>query len=173
MRGEYPTHPSIPRPQSELPPHARRILVGAHRTMVVRGTTSACAENTPTMPRSAKPNRNYLRMRGEYGGSGCVPSPLGELPPHARRIPSSACPRSCPRGTTSACAENTNPCMTWVSINGNYLRMRGEYLICRGPCAQPGELPPHARRILIASMINEVNFGTTSACAENTWVGFR
>ena len=50
----------------------------------------------------------------------------------------------------------------------NYLRVRGEYNRRSRRRIKSSELPPRARRILIASMINEVNFGTTSACAENT-----
>ena len=31
--------------------------------------------------------QNYLRMRGEYLFTGFLHSVVGELPPHARRIP--------------------------------------------------------------------------------------
>jgi len=50
----------------ELPPRARRI----HGTQVVthttRGTTSACAENTPARILVLSGTGNYLRVRGEY-----------------------------------------------------------------------------------------------------------
>ena len=58
-----------------------------------------------TRPR--RPCRNYLRVRGEYGGT-CH----GAL--HAL-------------GTTSACAENTTPLAEAGGVAGNYLRVRGEY----------------------------------------------
>ena len=51
-----------------------------------------------------------------------------------------------------------------VPLRRNYLRVRGEY---PGAFRQPRhqrELPPRARRILIACLQG----GTTSACAENT-----
>ena len=52
----------------------------------------------------------------------------------------------------------------------NYLRVRGEY----GPAAESGihlaELPPRARRIPRHAAGGRVQKGTTSACAENTYV---
>ena len=50
----------------------------------------------------------------------------------------------------------------------NYLRVRGEY--CRQGvlrATQP-ELPPRARRIPPMGLLDALNNGTTSACAENT-----
>ena len=54
----------------------------------------------------------------------------------------------------------------------NYLRVRGEYAThtrrgCRG-----GELPPRARRIQVPHGEDSDPVGTTSACAENTVLGF-
>ena len=46
--------------------------------------------------------------------------------------------------------------------------MRGEYAIATAIEAQPWELPPRARRILIACLQGCLQGGTTSACAENT-----
>ena len=132
------------------------------------GTTSACAENTHCVGVTACTERNYLRMRGEYGG-GRVPTRCsGELPPHARRILlafSGALPAV---GTTSACAENT-PCSPKTGLcRWNYLRMRGEYENHgMGPSLYM-ELPPHARRILSGGFGCLGFCGTTSACAENT-----
>ena len=53
----------------------------------LRGTTSACAENTGAFRRFKAEAENYLRVRGEY----------------RRRTPK----RRFDLGTTSACAENT------------------------------------------------------------------
>ena len=66
-------------------------------------------------------------MRGEY-----IPNPIGrrvrrELPPHARRILETLKIRVVPRGTTSACAENTGRVSPGANLFRNYLRMRGEY----------------------------------------------
>ena len=58
------------------------------------------------------------------------------------------------------------PLSMWVKRN--YLRVRGEY---PGAFRQPRhqrELPPRARRILIACLQGCLQGGTTSACAENT-----
>ena len=52
------------------------------------GTTSACAENTCCGLSAAGPERNYLRVRGEYLLSPLIASASLELPPRARRIPS-------------------------------------------------------------------------------------
>ena len=72
-------------------------------------------------------------------------------------------------GTTSACAENTarptNP--GWRC--GNYLRVRGEYILPGYPLGLRGELPPRARRIPDEGGFTLDSGGTTSACAENTW----
>ena len=75
-------------------------------------------------------------------------------------------------GTTSACAENTLCQAPACNPFGNYLRVRGEYA---GPALTAGvlgELPPRARRILIADHGHNNLNGTTSACAENTVGGF-
>ena len=71
-------------------------------------------------------------------------------------------------GTTSACAENTDP---WANMNAalrNYLRVRGEYWILRSWPTPDTELPPRARRIRKYRSSAFRCHGTTSACAENT-----
>ena len=50
----------------ELPPRARRIHQADNHTRHLHGTTSACAENTMVGGEATCPNRNYLRVRGEY-----------------------------------------------------------------------------------------------------------
>ena len=47
VRGEYLLSSVGPLLSSELPPRARRIRDGGQPTRYFRGTTSACAENTP------------------------------------------------------------------------------------------------------------------------------
>ena len=91
-----------------------------------------------------------------------------ELPPRARRIPSRTAGGSEVGGTTSACAENTSKALASDMISRNYLRVRGEYLVCPHSCHRISELPPRARRILTRpTSLRNIN-GTTSACAENT-----
>ena len=51
---------------------------------------------------------------------------------------------------------------------GNYLRVRGEYIAPARALGTFWELPPRARRILIALGLAIAAVGTTSACAENT-----
>ena len=51
------------------------------------GTTSACAENTSGDTSDNSNNRNYLRVRGEYGWENLKTGAGVELPPRARRIP--------------------------------------------------------------------------------------
>ena len=92
-----------------------------------------------------------------------------ELPPRARRIQPACCARSIVQGTTSACAENTD-LSDWVdNVSRNYLRVRGEYTAGVKTASFSQELPPRARRILVAAHLLLVARGTTSACAENTW----
>ena len=93
----------------ELPPRAWRIPPPATLDQGVTGTTSACAENTACLGGGMHPARNYLRVRGEYLLGKCYPKIRSELPPRARRIPSTAASRRGIVGTTSACAENTQP----------------------------------------------------------------
>ena len=87
VRGEYWRNTLNHYPLLELPPRARRI----RRTGVCRpgnrGTTSACAENTPGVAYQRGEPGNYLRVRGEYRLMPDGFSKVQELPPRARRIP--------------------------------------------------------------------------------------
>ena len=71
---------------------------------------------------------NYLRVHGEYVLGSLVSAGLGELPPRARRIPKRLIERAEHIGTTSAYAENTQVSTSALWYEGNYLRVRGEYL---------------------------------------------
>ena len=113
----------------------------------MRGTTSACAENTKAQPKVLGPLGNYLRVRGEY-------------PP--------TLPRFVGLGTTSACAENTTRSNVLAWYSWNYLRVRGEYHASHVSSSRNSELPPRARRILPGQKRGAHRTGTTSACAENT-----
>ena len=108
-------------------------------------------------------------MRGEYQGSPADDDSIMELPPHARRI--QWCSEHIPlgRGTTSACAENTEYYTMPQQNPRNYLRMRGEYAAYFDWRSLNWELPPHARRIQQNRRSNGRHSGTTSACAENTF----
>ena len=168
MCGEYHFSKPITTIGRGLPPRARRILGRTESKIRLIGTTSACAENTQSqLPLRPSPG-NYLRVRGEYGFDAVVDVGKAELPPRARRIPWGFSPTSASKGTTSACAENTNRLPAGLPAGRNYLRVRGEY-------PRPGagrffypELPPRARRIRLASIPPRCGGGTTSACAENT-----
>ena len=128
VRGEYlpSRHNCIN--NMELPPRARRILGDAISKGWENGTTSACAENTGGRLLSCIRPWNYLRVRGEYVFKGLSLGKKLELPPRARRILKVRITEGKPKGTTSACAENTR--FGWgCGYNiGNYLRVRGEYL---------------------------------------------
>ena len=91
-----------------------------------------------------------------------------ELPPRARRIPRHQIFLRAGIGTTSACAENTPLGALWRPPEGNYLRVRGEYLDSSASAFSTMELPPRARRIRVENMLGLSRYGTTSACAENT-----
>ena len=152
----------------ELPPRARRIQSSPPNIFSVLGTTSACAENTLYLHRCARPVRNYLRVRGEYPQKTTIPLILMELPPRARRIRRGHSVLYSSLGTTSACAENTPPTRGGCVHHGNYLRVRGEYLLRFIASATSAELPPRARRIPGRRLGSNRVKGTTSACAENT-----
>ena len=168
MRGEYYAAPELVTEPPELPPRARRILCGTGPWTHSSGTTSACAENTPTATGRLSLAWNYLRVRGEYIALAILGLIKSELPPRARRIPSDAFSLSRVVGTTSACAENT--LITWREdlTAGNYLRVRGEYSGSAGVGGNMEELPPRARRIPVKPHRLKPHRGTTSACAENT-----
>ena len=70
-----------------------------------------------------------------------------ELPPRARRIQPTPTHQMTLQGTTSACAENTFTMVSSAPLNGNYLRVRGEYFHDCEFGAPEWELPPRARRI--------------------------
>ena len=107
VRGEYSSSPITPVTRSELPPRARRIPNGALCTLKMKGTTSACAENTCHGVSLLLGLWNYLRVRGEYITDRDHGFDQMELPPRARRIRHHASVTSGAMGTTSACAENT------------------------------------------------------------------
>ena len=86
-------------------------------------------------------------MRGEYGANLSQYTDAMELPPRARRIRWSERQKGNHHGTTSACAENTGWWGAHQHIDGNYLRVRGEYCVLG---------------------VNVMANRTTSACAENT-----
>ena len=111
----------------ELPPRARRIHFPPIFPPEKRGTTSACAENTPGHDGVKVGVVNYLRVRGEYGLSGLLSTSLWELPPRARRIHHRPGGSLLNAGTTSACAENTYSEKHFILAMRNYLRVRGEY----------------------------------------------
>ena len=50
--------------------------------------------------------------------------------------------------------------------------MRGEYACCPCTLLTNSELPPRARRIHMPGAVNSDIAGTTSACAENTYLGW-
>ena len=168
MRGEYGIHYDSFSVWLELPPHARRIHDIDPGITKINGTTSACAENTQTIPNPAQNIRNYLRVRGEYAHLLLVACVNLELPPRARRIPPNNHHERLPNGTTSACAENTRFEETLDRFDGNYLRVRGEYAFEAVITPRHSELPPRARRIPVESGMAVSFLGTTSACAENT-----
>ena len=168
MRGEYLRPGGTLTLKWELPPHARRIPFSNPGWFSIIGTTSACAENTRNSPIRSTGRRNYLRMRGEYYPHGAEPVGIRELPPHARRILTRDLEYAGCGGTTSACAENTNPELSPPRSRRNYLRMRGEYSALFHPRLAGMELPPHARRIQRSFSPAASWHGTTSACAENT-----
>ena len=147
VRGEYGEEKLVFSAHLELPPRARRILGKSTTAVVAGGTTSACAENTAAGPAGRKRNRNYLRVRGEYCKVPHWRTRAVELPPRARRILHRGGFDIIPKGTTSACAENT-----WRQSHSevayrNYLRVRGEYRRKCTALSKILELPPRARRI--------------------------
>ena len=87
-------------------------------------------------------------MRGEYGAVAQGVQVSAELPPRARRIQHNQPGTASVRGTTSACAENTPHDLGQLIAFGNYLRVRGEYVIPTSERPELMELPPRARRIL-------------------------
>ena len=86
VRGEYTMADRMDQYLTELPPRARRILGKDFLGDFFIGTTSACAENTLEGRPETLIFWNYLRVRGEYRGSGGLGCFSWELPPRARRI---------------------------------------------------------------------------------------
>ena len=160
-------------PGLELPPRARRILNHSILVITPVGTTSACAENTEDTNGPDVHLVNYLRVRGEYQCTILSQTFSKELPPRARRIQRGERLHNPKQRTTSACAENTSMCYRTRSRPWNYLRVRGEYVKLLTCINRLLELPPRARRIQGAKRGRGSMGGTTSACAENTGIGWR
>ena len=127
VRGEYIINMKVNLIVGELPPRARRIRKSHSLRSGLKGTTSACAENTREARSLATGNGNYLRVRGEYPLLCVTLRGRMELPPRARRIPVWDKHFDEFIGTTSACAENTFENAFGCQGNWNYLRVRGEY----------------------------------------------
>ena len=87
VRGEYYMIKVFTRSTAELPPRARRIPATGRLAHSLGGTTSACAENTAKRHPRPGPNRNYLRVCGEYQAFMMTWHCWMELPPRVRRIP--------------------------------------------------------------------------------------
>ena len=147
VRGEYGAMHTTGATPLELPPRARRIPSAMRRISWLRGTTSACAENTCASTKNFRSWWNYLRVRGEYALAVLIGGVAMELPPRARRIHAVYPNANRHRGTTSACAENTFPCFSVFLSARNYLRVRGEYTYLSSLGLPEAELPPRARRI--------------------------
>ena len=109
VRGEYKPPAEDRAWHPELPPRARRIPPIQGKGKRLHGTTSACAENTWGTPTNSHKHWNYLRVRGEYAYSNPTTKDGQELPPRARRIQRPRVGERVHLGTTSACAENTEP----------------------------------------------------------------
>ena len=171
MRGEYAALKHSYAELAELPPRARRIPQHTICTPLEFGTTSACAENTGCGRCTRTSQWNYLRVRGEYQHLPGAFRQSWELPPRARRILAEEVIAQARMGTTSACAENTSYHLCREPAGGNYLRVRGEYAALKHSYAELAELPPRARRIPQHTICTPLEFGTTSACAENTGCG--
>ena len=86
VRGEYAIRVRVRVRPTELPPRARRIHSTPPVNHNILGTTSACAENTPSRKIFRHPWWNYLRVRGEYRTKILKSRITWELPPRARRI---------------------------------------------------------------------------------------
>ena len=106
-RGEYGANHFASGDSQELPPRTRRILSAASIVRMMRGTTSAHAENTFSEEHAPEPFGNYLRARGEYCSTATANSGARELPPRTRRIRGFFTDKPVDFGTTSAHAENT------------------------------------------------------------------
>ena len=168
VRGEYRIKAERERKLAELPPRTRRIPAGTVARAVGGGTTSAYAENTRGQRNIRLTTRNYLRVRGEYGGQHASENHATELPPRTRRILDNGFKIGLLGGTTSAYAENTSDGKTFPMIFWNYLRVRGEYAGPRQGRLSWLELPPRTRRIHRRGDHGRTGRGTTSAYAENT-----
>ena len=146
-RGEYGANHFASGDSQELPPRTRRILSAASIVRMMRGTTSAHAENTSPGLWRIGTARNYLRARGEYDPADHPALTEMELPPRTRRILPCATMAAVATGTTSAHAENTTAGGRSSVTAGNYLRARGEYTSATLAPASFLELPPRTRRI--------------------------
>ena len=125
-RGEEWVVAVLPRPEAEIPPHARRRAAGTLSVRRSHGNTSARAEKRLRQHRRLPATRKYLRTRGEEGYGTTFDDVSLEIPPHARRRVGHGCHELGLIGNTSARAEKRRGRPGGARRTGKYLRTRGE-----------------------------------------------
>ncbi len=114
------------------------------------GNTSACAEKSVQHSGKHGAGGKYLRVRGEEYKLFSDAAAKKEIPPRARRR--ELAPRASVGvdGNTSACAEKRELALQKKLRSGKYLRVRGEERPSTRRFATRMEIPPRARRRVVA-----------------------
>ncbi len=167
-RGENPVGLARHRANLGLPPLARRELYSLLSPNRRGRSTSARAERTKGRGRRRRLPPVYLRSRGENTMKATKRSPVGGLPPLARRELRGRRAHWLATWSTSARAERTKPSRWPAPWRRVYLRSRGENRTRARDASPRRGLPPLARREPVVARVEGVIRRSTSARAERT-----
>ena len=132
------------------------------------GITSACAEQTGSVPAAAWPNWDHLRVCGADHHRRLVPWRCRGSPPRVRSRPLGSGSASTATGITSACAEQTARSVLPPSRSPDHLRVCGADSSARLMDVIGRGSPPRVRSRLRPFLHSGRALGITSACAEQT-----
>ena len=107
------------------PPRVRSRRDGRAIVLQIAGITSACAEQTGSLSRSARSTRDHLRVCGADGGHRGDDDPGAGSPPRVRSRPTLHQGRPPLLRITSACAEQTRSIRRWTAVTRDHLRVCG------------------------------------------------
>ena len=132
------------------------------------GITSACAEQTWIVRRSATPARDHLRVCGADSGPASPRASISGSPPRVRSRPPSVYVLRLRFGITSACAEQTSYYSLAIVFDGDHLRVCGadplHHSVNSGYMGSPPRVRSRPPRYPQAPYPRRI----TSACAEQT-----
>ena len=154
------------------PPRVRSRLGHQRTRRDSPGITSACAEQTRCNAGTATGAGDHLRVCGADDEVRLLDVPGAGSPPRVRSRPPLPGNGHVRDGITSACAEQTVARWTPACPNWDHLRVCGADNITPQPLVPPVGSPPRVRSRRFRFRFRFNRLGITSACAEQTCIGW-